>query len=123
MKDDAQQMDPRLTKLENGCLSISGDTILCPQCVHDCSTSTVYTSCGFVTHAGVSRYHDSKGRYHIHDPNQMSNDWSCSLGHGGSAAKTRYVGPVPKNVKYDANWNLSRQNGYANMATQDSYLG
>jgi len=40
-----------------------------------------------------------------------------------SAAKTRYVGPVPKDVKYDANWNLSRQSHYASMATQDSYLG
>lgn len=75
----------KVQKLPNGFLSITGNTILCPQCVNDGTTSTVHTSCGFTTHAGVSSYHDENGNFHSHNSNETTSDWSCSLGHAGKA--------------------------------------
>ncbi len=85
---EGQTMNPKVQILDNGFLSIV-DAVLCPQCVHDGTSSTVHTSCGFTTHTGVDMFHDLFGNFHSHDPNEMTSDWSCSLGHGGKAYSRR----------------------------------
>ena len=81
-------MNPKVQILDNGFLSIV-DAVLCPQCVHDGTTSVVHTSRGVANHAAVDMFHDSFGNFHSHDPNETTSDWSCSLGHRGKAYSRR----------------------------------
>lgn len=54
--------------------------------------------------------------------NPLTGDYTVYYQPVSSSAKVRYTNPSPSGVKYDTSWNLSRQQGYATLATPDSYL-
>lgn len=54
----------------------------CSDCVKEGKASKLYPPTGdFSTAMGSHPYYDEKGRYHRHDPNLHSEEWSCSNGH------------------------------------------
>jgi hypothetical protein len=54
----------------------------CEKCIQEQKESRVFVpSGGFSTCMGWQDYYDEKGRFHSHDPNTHTSEWSCSNGH------------------------------------------
>lgn len=56
--------------------------VLCAECQESGTKSRVYPPPGRIVTAMASYpYYDEEGRYHNHDPNGWTEEWSCSRGH------------------------------------------
>jgi hypothetical protein len=55
--------------------------VICQECKKEGKKSRVYVGGGMTTLMGVSSFYDEEGRYHMHDPNTTTTDFSCSNGH------------------------------------------
>ena len=54
----------------------------CEKCVEAGLKSTINAPLGcFVTAMGYYRYYDEEGKYHSHNPNVSTSEYSCSQGH------------------------------------------
>lgn len=56
----------------------------CPECVASDQKSTVRVGMSYSTCMGTQTYYDEDGKYHFHDPNSTSTNYSCSNGHSWS---------------------------------------
>ena len=56
--------------------------MICPQCKSEDKKSNVYPSPYSLTTSMCSNeFYDSDGKYHSHNPNTVSRQYSCSNGH------------------------------------------
>jgi hypothetical protein len=53
----------------------------CPFCNVDGIKSRVNVGGSMSTAMGANGYYDEEGKYHYHDPNKRSTEYSCSQGH------------------------------------------
>lgn len=56
-------------------------TLKCPLCVAGNQISRVYIGPSTTTLMTTMEYFDEQGTYHLHDPNTISREFSCSNGH------------------------------------------
>ncbi len=55
--------------------------MICQKCKEEGKESRVQSSGAMSTLLASFPYYDEQGRYHSHNPNRVSNSYSCSNGH------------------------------------------
>ena len=55
--------------------------MICSECLELGLKSKVYVGCGSTTLAYSEPFYDEDGRYHNHNPNITTTEYSCSNGH------------------------------------------
>lgn len=53
----------------------------CPECVEAGQRSKVYVGLSTTTLMYAQPFYDEDGRWHHHDPNQTTTEYTCSNGH------------------------------------------
>ncbi len=53
----------------------------CPGCIKEGKKSKVFELGSYKTLMGSQTYYDEDGKFHSHDPNQMSTQYRCTNGH------------------------------------------
>lgn len=53
----------------------------CPECVKENKKSFVNVGMSMTTAMYAAPFYDEEGKYHHHDPNTTSTEYSCSNGH------------------------------------------
>lgn len=61
----------------------------CLTCQKEGKKSMVYIGISTSTCMGIQEYYDEEGRYHYHDPNYITANYSCSNGHTWSEARKK----------------------------------
>ena len=57
------------------------EKVICPQCKKEGKKSMVYPYVAFKTLMYCAPFYDPEGRFHIHDSNVTTTEYSCSNGH------------------------------------------
>lgn len=55
--------------------------LFCPICVKESNKSTVFIGLSMTTLMCTQEYYDEDGKYHFHNPNTITTEYSCSNGH------------------------------------------
>jgi hypothetical protein len=55
--------------------------MICPKCKEEGKRSTVQPGFSSTTAMGYAPYYDEEGRFHRHDPNVTTTEYTCSNGH------------------------------------------
>lgn len=64
--------------------------MICPKCKEENKKSKLYIGIGTTTTAGgMPPYYDEEGKYHYHDPNATTSNYSCSNGHNFFVSKVK----------------------------------
>ena len=61
--------------------------MICPECAKVGMTSRVYPGVGSQTLVYYPPFYDEQGRYHDHDRNTTTTDYTCSNGHVWAEAR------------------------------------
>lgn len=61
--------------------------MICPKCKEEEKKSIVYAGYGMSTLVGYTPYYDEDGKYHSHDPNSNTTNYTCSNGHSFSVSR------------------------------------